>query len=533
MADALDKRSAEGLDAAVEKAFNDAEKDVYEYEGRRYTAHAAATLFPLLRGENFDALVSSLKLYGMRNPVLLLGDRIVDGRNRFRAAKKAGVRIIFEHLDPGQDPCVVAMILNIHRRDMETGRKVLVASQLRRMAIRLEQLRREALAKADREKAAREQGSAAPVPEGSAAEEQVEGRPSGTVAPVSGQEPPGDADSGSGPGAGPAAGVEAAAGALEGEPPSGLERPSALVSRAKAAEVAGVSRSSLDRVDKVIETAPELEEAIADGKLSVRDAAVVSQEEPDLRRQVVDDVKAGRARTGAEAIEKRTGRAPKARSRPKASGGAKAQGDGGGVAGMPPLPSLGAAADGKTGAAPAASSVASGEVPPQRSARPLLPELALSPSLLMAGVRKVMPAIEFDPCSSETAQERIRALNWLSKEQDGCSRAWGGASYVFPPPQFAGRFASKLMGEMLAGRVPHALFFAPSDMGDEHEGLLLRSPQLTGIVHELERSMFDLEDGKSVKAPSRMVLYVFGFDRKVLYDPFDPWGKVLTVSSGR
>ena len=45
--------------------------------------------------------------------------------------------------------------------------------------------------------------------------------------------------------------------------------------------------------------------------------------------------------------------------------------------------------------------------------------------------------------------------------------------------------------------------------------------------------MFDVEDGNPVKAPSRMVLYVFGFERKQLYDAFDPWGKVLTVESRR
>ena len=60
MADTLDKRSAEGQDAAVEKAFQDAEKDVYEYEGKTCTAHPAATLFPLLRGDDFDGLVASL-----------------------------------------------------------------------------------------------------------------------------------------------------------------------------------------------------------------------------------------------------------------------------------------------------------------------------------------------------------------------------------------------------------------------------------------------------------------------------------------
>ena len=536
MADTLDKLSAEGLDQAVEKAFKAAEKDVYEYEGKTYTAHPAAMLFPLLRGDDFDGLVASLEENGMRQPIVLLGDQIIDGRNRFRAAKQAGVKMIFRQLDPDEDICLFVLDMNIHRRDLSAQRKIALASTLRRMSIRLEAMRREALREAVRE--AREKEAAAAPAAGAGPDAPSDG--TGGVPAGSG----GGAaeDGGSGPDGAPAAGVDAAAAEAAAEkPPSALDAPSSsLVSRQKAADLAGVSRRSLERFDKVVETAPELQEPIADKTLTVSDAAVVSEEDPELRRQVVEDVKAGRAKTGAQAIEKRTGRAPKARSRSKASAGAKTQPEGaGGVAGMPPLPTVGGAAGSKDGAgasgsaAPAAPSVASGDVAPERALRPLLPALALSPGLLLAGVRKVMPMVEFDPCSSDAAQQRIRAKRYLTQEQDGCSQAWDGASYVFPPPQFAGRFASKLMGEMLAGRVPRALFLAPSDLADEDEGVLLRNSQLSGIVHELQRSDFDVEGGKSVKAPSRMVLYVFGIDRKLLYDAFDPWGKVLTVSSGR
>ena len=519
MSDALDKRSQEGLDRAVEKAFVAADKDVYEYQGKQYTAHAAAMLFPLLTGEAYEALVSSLRLNRMRNPVLLLGDKIVDGRNRFRAALEAGVEIVFKQVDSNEDVCRLAMDMNIHRRDLDKNKKVLLASQLRRMSLRIEQLRREAMVRAER--AARgADADAAGKPSASGAESSARGAQS---------------DVGSGAGRAPSGGVEAAVQeAVEGKALSGLENPSSsLTSREKAAAAAGVSSSSLKRFDKVVEKAPDLEEAIAEGKLSVRDAVVVSEEDPELRRQVVEDVKEGRARTGAAAIEKRTGRAPRARSRSKPSGDAKAQGDGsGGVAGMPPLPSVGGGTGGKdTGSsAAAAPSPDSAAAPSPDSSRPVLPAEALSPSLLMAGVRKCMELIEIDPCSTEKAQERIRAMDWFSLEQDGCQKAWTGAAYVFPPAQFAGRFASKLVGEMLTGRVPRALFLAPWTMDDDSAGLLLRNQRLTGVVHQLERGMFDIEGGKPVKASCRMVLYVFGIEAKRLYDAFDPWGKVFTVA---
>lgn len=519
----LDKESAEGQDEAIEKALSDAKKDVYEYDGKTYTAHPVATLFPLITGDQFNELVVSLKHNGMRHPVLLLGDQIVDGRNRFRAAKKAGVKIVFQQIDPNEDVCVIAMDMNIHRRDLK-GRRVALASMLRRMSLRLQQLRRDETARADRE--AKEKERAAAPAEGGDRGAAAAGSSGAASPPFVGGTAAGDAsgaDAASGAGVGAAA-VEA----VEGSTPSVLDKSSALASRENAAKAAGVSRSSLERFDKVVAKAPDLEEEITEGRLSVRDAEVVSQEDPELRRQVVDDVREGRARTGAQAIEKRTGRAPKARTRPKASRGAKRDDGGGGVAGMPPLPAVGGAAGGTDAGASGTAAVAASQ-----PSRPSLSAQALSPSLLLAGVRKVMPAIKLDPCSSQVGNERVRALRYFNREEDGCQKAWEGDVYAFPPPQFAGRFASKLMGEMLAGRVPRALFLAPSDLADQDQGLLLRNSQLSGVVYELERSDFDIEGGKSAKAPSRMMLYVFGIDRKLLYDAFDPWGKVLTVSSGR
>ena len=86
---------------------------------------------------------------------------------------------------------------------------------------------------------------------------------------------------------------------------------------------------------------------------------------------------------------------------------------------------------------------------------------------------------------------------------------------------------------MFAGRVPRAVFLAPSALADDDEACCCASSKLTAVVHQLERTEFEVEDGKSVKAPSRMVLYVFGFDEsEELYEAFDPWGKVL-VTAGR
>ena len=521
--DKLDKEAAQGQNQAVEKAISDAAQDVYEYEGKRYTAHPAAALFPLIEGGEFDRLMGSLKLNGMRHPIVLLGDQIVDGRNRFRAALKAGVKILFTQMNSKEDPCAVAMDLNVNRRDLGQGLRVAMASMLRRLAIRLAAIRREELDRVARER--REKESAAAQAGGSGESAGGASAAPASEPPDGRSEPP--AVSGAGGVAELAEDVEgSAAAAAGGKTASPMDKPTGLESRENAAKAAGVSSSSLKRFDKVVEKAPELQEAISQGRISVSDAAVVSEEDPELRRQALDDVREGRAKTGAKAIEARTGRAPKARARPRKSAGAAAPADGDG-AGLPPLPTVGGAADGKGASGAAAPASA-------QPSRAVLAENAMSPQLLLAGVRKVMPVINLDPCSSQIANGKVRALQFFTREDDACQKAWDAENvYVFPPPKFAGRFGSKLMGEILAGRVSRALFFAPSDLSDQDEVVLLRSDRLTGIVHQTERTSYDVEGGGQAKAPTCMVLYVFGIDRKELYSAFDPWGKVFTVAGGR
>ena len=57
----------------------------------QYALHPLSTLFPRLVGAEFDSLVADIKANGLREPIVLHGGMILDGRNRAAACVAAGV----------------------------------------------------------------------------------------------------------------------------------------------------------------------------------------------------------------------------------------------------------------------------------------------------------------------------------------------------------------------------------------------------------------------------------------------------------
>lgn len=87
--------------------------------------HPASTLFPLLRGAEFDALVKDIETHGQQEAIYRLRGAIIDGRNRLRACEKLGVKPWIEDLDPEEhpDPHALVMSLNFHRRHLRPHEK--------------------------------------------------------------------------------------------------------------------------------------------------------------------------------------------------------------------------------------------------------------------------------------------------------------------------------------------------------------------------------------------------------------------------
>jgi ParB-like chromosome segregation protein Spo0J len=93
----------------------------YEYE-----FHPLAEIFPLIESDEYDGLVSDIRRNGLHEPITLYQGKILDGRNRYRAAKEAGHKFTdrdFTTLPVGVDPKAFVISTNVQRRHLNTKQK--------------------------------------------------------------------------------------------------------------------------------------------------------------------------------------------------------------------------------------------------------------------------------------------------------------------------------------------------------------------------------------------------------------------------
>jgi ParB-like chromosome segregation protein Spo0J len=57
--------------------------------------HPLADLFPLIDGAEFDDLVADIRAHGQREEIVLLQNKVLDGRNRYRACRAAAAPLTF------------------------------------------------------------------------------------------------------------------------------------------------------------------------------------------------------------------------------------------------------------------------------------------------------------------------------------------------------------------------------------------------------------------------------------------------------
>lgn len=94
--------------------------------------HPYAELFPWIEGAAFDDLKADIAENGVREPIVFLDGQLLDGRNRYMAARDLGIeypRVEYE----GDDPLGYVISLNLKRRHLTESQRAMVAARLAKL----------------------------------------------------------------------------------------------------------------------------------------------------------------------------------------------------------------------------------------------------------------------------------------------------------------------------------------------------------------------------------------------------------------
>lgn len=96
---------------------------------RRY--HDVANIFPLMSGEEFEALKADIAQHGLRESIWLHPDgSIIDGRNRHRACIETGTPPRFRKWDGNGSLVAFVVSMNLHRRHLTSGQRAMAAQDI-------------------------------------------------------------------------------------------------------------------------------------------------------------------------------------------------------------------------------------------------------------------------------------------------------------------------------------------------------------------------------------------------------------------
>jgi hypothetical protein len=105
-----------------------------EIKTEEYQPHPYANMFPMMRDEDFNALVASISKDGLEEHIVKYEGKILDGRNRHAACIKAGVEPVSDEYEE-DDPFGFVLRKNLHRRQLQTSQRAMVAAKMANLKI--------------------------------------------------------------------------------------------------------------------------------------------------------------------------------------------------------------------------------------------------------------------------------------------------------------------------------------------------------------------------------------------------------------
>lgn len=97
---------------------------------RSPVAHPLALALPAMSEQEFAGLRDDIVEHGLRDPIVMHDDLVLDGLHRLRACEEGGVAPIFRDLPDGEDPAAFVISANLHRRHLSASQRAVVAAKL-------------------------------------------------------------------------------------------------------------------------------------------------------------------------------------------------------------------------------------------------------------------------------------------------------------------------------------------------------------------------------------------------------------------
>ena len=97
---------------------------------KSYEFHPLAKIFPLIEGDEYNALTEDIRENGLLEPIWLYEGKILDGRNRYRACQDAEVELVSREYK-GDAPLTFIVSMNLHRRHLSANQILVIGEEIR------------------------------------------------------------------------------------------------------------------------------------------------------------------------------------------------------------------------------------------------------------------------------------------------------------------------------------------------------------------------------------------------------------------
>lgn len=95
-----------------------------------YQDHPLASILPMMGQVELNELAADIQGNGLRAPITLLDNKILDGRNRYKACLMVNVEPRFRDFNGDGDPLDFIVSVNVKRRHLTTSQRAMIAAKL-------------------------------------------------------------------------------------------------------------------------------------------------------------------------------------------------------------------------------------------------------------------------------------------------------------------------------------------------------------------------------------------------------------------